>query len=82
MQGSWLSGMDIFEETDRLQVVVELPGVQKDDISVNLQATTLDIMAHAGERRYHRHIDLGIPVKDEPVINGNNGIFEIIFRKV
>ena len=81
MPGGWLSGVDIFEEADRLQVVVELPGVQKDDISVDLQATTLDIMAHAGERRYHRHIDLGIPVRGEPVINGNNGIFEIVLGK-
>jgi len=81
MQGRWLYGVDIFEETDRFQVVVDLPGVQKDDISVDLQSTTLDIVAHAGAKRYHRHIDLGIPVRGEPVISGNNGIFEIIFKK-
>jgi HSP20 family protein len=82
MQSGRLSGVDIFEETDRFRVVVELPGVQKDDISVDLQRTTLDIVAHAGAQRYYRHIDLGIPVRDEPVISGNNGIFDIILGKV
>jgi len=82
MQAGTLSGVDIFDKADRLQVIVELPGVHKDDISVDLGSTTLDIVARAGARRYHRHIDLGIPVKGEPVICGNNGIFEIILGKV
>ena len=81
MKGRWLYGVDIFDETDHFQVVVDLPGVQKDDFSVEMQSTTLDIMAHSGAKRYHRHIDLGIPVRCEPVINGNNGIFEIILGK-
>jgi len=82
MQSGTLSGVDVFDEADRLQVIVELPGVHKDDISVDLRRTTLDIVAHAGTRRYHRDINLGIPVKGEPVICGNNGIFKIILGKV
>jgi HSP20 family molecular chaperone IbpA len=82
MQTGRLSGVDVFEETDRFTVIVELPGAEKDDISVNLQTNALDIVAYAGTREYRRHIDLGFPVKSDPVITGNNGIFEIVLGKV
>lgn len=82
MQTGRLSGVDIFKETDLFSGVAKRPGVQKDDISVDLQKISPDIVAHTGARPYLRHIDLGIPVKDELVINGNNGILEIISGKV
>jgi len=81
MQGHWLYGVDIFDETDRLQVIVELPGVSKEDISVNVKANALKIVALAGARQYHRHIDLGVPVRGEPEINYNNGVLEIMLGK-
>ncbi|MEN6610075.1 MAG: hypothetical protein ABFC24_04470, partial [Methanoregulaceae archaeon] len=37
--------VDIFDEPDRLQVIVELPGVEEDEISVELRENTLTIRA-------------------------------------
>ena len=81
MQGRWLYGVDIFDEIDRLQVIVELPGVSKEDISVNVKANALKIVAMAGTRQYHRHIDLGVPVRNDPEIHYNNGVLEIMLGK-
>jgi HSP20 family protein len=81
MQSGTLSGVDIFDETDRLQVIVELPGVSQENIFVNVKANTLKIVALAGARRYHRHIDLKVPVRNDPEIHYNNGVLEIMLGK-
>ncbi|MDD1701947.1 MAG: Hsp20/alpha crystallin family protein [Methanoregula sp.] len=81
MQIEFLSGVDIFDEADRVQVIVDLPVVKEHDLSVDLEATALLISARAGDRYYHRHIDLGVPVKGTPDIHYNNGIFEIKIGK-
>ena len=74
MLADTLYGFDVFDEPDLVQVIVELPGVRKEDLSVDLHNTTLDIVARAGTRQYHRHIELEIPVKGEPVISGKNRV--------
>jgi HSP20 family protein len=69
--------VDIFDEADRLQVIVELPGVEEKDISLKLKETTLTITAGKGERKYKKEVDLGVPVKGEPKKQYKNGILEI-----
>jgi len=81
MKSGTLSGVDIFEETDRLQVIVDLPGVSREDISVNVKANAVKIVALAGAREYHKHINLDVPVRSEPVIHYNNGVLEILLGK-
>ena len=81
MQSGTLSGVDISDKADRLQVIVELPGVNREDISVNVKANAVKIVALAGAREYHKHIDLAVPVKDEPEIHYNNGILKILLGK-
>jgi HSP20 family protein len=46
--GSWVPALDIFEEKDNYLVKVELPGVNKDDVSLSLEKGTLTI---GGERK-------------------------------
>jgi HSP20 family protein len=48
-QGLWNPAVDIFEEDDKLIVKAELPGVEKKDISVDLQNGVLTLK---GERRH------------------------------
>jgi HSP20 family protein len=57
---SWQPAVDIFEAEDELVINMDLPGVRKEDIQVNLNDSTLTI---SGERhleqedrrdRYHR----------------------------
>jgi HSP20 family molecular chaperone IbpA len=82
MQAGYLSGIDIFDEADRVQVIVNLPGAEEHDLSVDVRENTLVITARSGDRDYHRDIDLGTPVKGIPEIRYNNGIFEIMLGKV
>jgi HSP20 family protein len=73
--------VDIFDEEKRLQVVVELPGVEENDITVVLNGNTINIDAGKGDRRYHKVIDLDIPVKDQLKSQYKNGILEINLEK-
>ena len=73
--------VDVFDEADRLQVIVELPGVEEKDISVELKDSTLYLTAGKGERKYKKEIDLGVPVKGEPKKQYKNGILEINLKK-
>jgi HSP20 family molecular chaperone IbpA len=81
MQAGTVSGVDIFDEADYFQVIMELPGAKKEDISVNVQATTLKIVAMAGAREYQKHIDLGVPVRGKPEVHYNNGVLAITLGK-
>jgi HSP20 family protein len=74
--------VDIFDETDRFQVIVELPGVEEKDITVEIKENTLTLTAGKGERKYKKEIDLGFPVKGEPKKQYKNGILEINLKKV
>jgi HSP20 family protein len=73
--------VDVFDEADRLQVIVELPGVEEKDITVEIKETTLTLRAGKGERKYQKEIDLGVPVKGEPKKQYKNGILEINLKK-
>jgi HSP20 family protein len=73
--------VDVFDEADRLQVIVELPGVEEKDISLELKDSTLILTAGKGERKYRKEIDLGTPVKGEPKKQYKNGILEINLKK-
>ena len=64
-----------------MQVIVELPGVEEKDISLELKDSTLYLTAGKGERKYKKEIDLGIPVKGEPKKQYKNGILEINLKK-
>jgi HSP20 family molecular chaperone IbpA len=82
MQFGFLSGVDIIDDADRLQVIVDFPGVKEDDISVVVQATTLKISSRAIDRKSHPiFIDLGIPVKGEPSLRYRNGVLEVSLGK-
>ncbi|MFA4876977.1 MAG: Hsp20/alpha crystallin family protein [Methanoregula sp.] len=74
--------VDVFDETDRLQVIVELPGVEEKDITVKIDGAILTLTAGKGERKYKKEIDLGAAVKGEPKKQYKNGILEITLKKV
>jgi HSP20 family protein len=73
--------VDIFDEADRVQVIVELPGVEEKDISLEVKDTILVIEAGKGERKYKKEIDLGVPVKGAPKKQYRNGVLEINLKK-
>jgi HSP20 family protein len=71
--GSWAPAVDIFERGDDLVIRAEIPGVEKDDIDINVEHNTLSIR---GERKREEEFDEGRTYKMERVF----GSFVRTFR--
>lgn len=71
--------IDAFDEGDRLRLVADLPGVDKDDVSLQCDGETLTI--EAGEHRERVRLPARV---DEHSADAtfNNGILEVSFEKV
>ena len=54
--GRWSPALDIYQDKDQFTVVVELPGLKKEDIEVSLENGTLTI---SGERKQERKNEQG-----------------------
>ncbi|GEM_PF-5461994 len=68
---------DIFDEKDKIVLVIELPGVKKEDIKVKASGNIVEISA--GE--YNETIKLPSEVSGKPVIKFKNGILELRLAK-
>jgi HSP20 family protein len=74
--------VDVVEEKDEVVVVAELPGVEKDQIKVNVKGRILTIDVSNPERPYHREVDLPAKVKkDEAKSALRNGVLEVRLKK-
>jgi len=71
--GSWAPAVDIFEKGDNLVIRAEIPGVNKDDIDINVEYNTLSIR---GERKREEEYDEDRAYKTERVF----GSFVRTFR--
>lgn len=69
--------LDIFDEKDQLVVITELPGVRKEDISVDVNDDMLTISAG----KYLRRVPLFYTVENRAESAYKNGILEIRLRK-
>ena len=68
--------IDIFENRKKIRVIVELPGVNEEDIRLDLNEDTLTISASRANRNYYK--DIRLPRASESVIGKiyNSGILE------
>lgn len=74
--------VDVFEEDACTLIVVEMPGVAKEDLTVEVEDDIVTIAAERGGKKYHKEILLSAPVnKKKKTVTSNNGVFEIKFRK-
>jgi len=75
--------VDVFDEKDHLLIVVELPGVSKDAVKLNLKGDILILEASEGDKRkYYKEILLPSKVNAETEERTyKNGILEIKFKK-
>lgn len=73
---------DVITSDKEVKVVVELPGVTKENIKVNSYENSVEISADTSDRKYRRLVDLP-PEADTQAAKSNykNGILEIIFSK-
>jgi len=74
--------IDVIETDDEVQVIAEMPGVNKDDIDLNATEKSLEIKAEGENRRYYEVVELPCEViPDSAKARYNNGVLEVIFRK-
>jgi HSP20 family protein len=73
---------DVFDEEDKVIIVVELPGVAEEDIKVEIEEDILKIEAEGNSNCYIKNIKLPFIPKTELVTPQlNNSIYSIIISK-
>ncbi len=73
---------DVFDEKEEIRVYAEMPGVNQEDVKLDLKGDILDISAQTGNRKYHKEILLPAKVKAETLTSSyKNGILEISIKK-
>jgi HSP20 family protein len=74
---------DVFDEGDTIRVICELPGVEAEEIKVEVQGDVLEIAAEGKRRKYRKEILVAAPVMRESLVTSyKNGILEIGLTKV
>lgn len=73
---------DIIEGDEDVAVTVELPGVEKEDIDLNVNHDSLEITVDAPQRKYHKIIDLPCDVKPKTTkATYKNGILDVAIQR-
>ena len=74
--------IDVSSTDKEVKVVVEMPGVKKENIKINAYEKTVEITSEDPERKYHKTIEVPEYIDLENAkSNYNNGILEITFKK-
>jgi len=74
--------VDVFDEKGEIRVYAEMPGVNEEDIKLDLKGDILDISAQSRDRKYHKEVLLPTRVKPETLTSSyKNGILEIRVKK-
>ena len=73
---------DIIEGDLDVSVTVELPGVEKTDIDLNVTAETLEITVDTPQRKYHKTVALPCDVKPKTTkATYKNGILDVVIKR-
>ena len=73
--------IDIMETEDSLNVVAEMPGINKEDVKLDISGTVLTIKATNGDRKYSERVELPAKVlADSAKASYKNGVLEVVFR--
>ena len=73
---------DIIESDDDVAITIEIPGVEKDDIDLNVTEENLEIKVNEPHRKYHKVVDLPCGVKPKSTkATYKNGILDIVLEK-
>lgn len=76
--------IDVFEDKDTVSVIAELPGVDKDKISVEVSSDKRKLYIRASDtnRRYYKEVNLPCEVEPESAkAEYRNGILEVKLKK-
>jgi HSP20 family protein len=73
---------DIREDKDKVTVIIELPGVEKEDIKVMAEDRDLDVEVDSPDKRFSKHLDLPCGVlPGSAKANYKNGVLEVVMRR-
>jgi len=76
---------DVVEEDDKIKVVIDMPGVEKEDIKVYVSedGRTLTVDARGKDRKYHKEIKLPAAVDpNKAKATYKNGVLSIELEKI
>ena len=74
--------VDVSSTDKEVKVIVEMPGIKKENIKINAYEDSVEITSNHPQRKYHKVIDLPPEADIETVRSTyNNGILEVIFNK-
>lgn len=74
--------VDVNTTDKEVKVVLEIPGVKKEDIHINIFDQSIDLTVNNPQRKYHKTIDLPNEANIETAKSTyQNGILEIVFNK-
>ena len=75
--------IDILETDDKVHVIAELPGIEKENILLNATDLILDIETIDGNPKYSERVEM--PVKVDPQsakATYKNGVLEVTFKRL
>jgi HSP20 family protein len=74
--------VDVITTDKEVKVTVEMPGIAKENIKLNVSENNVEVKSEDPQRKYHRIIDIPLEADIETVKSSyKNGILEIIFKK-
>lgn len=74
--------VDVIEEEDKVKIIADMPGVEKEDIKVYATEDILRISAERGDRKYFKEIKLPAKVKPQSSkAQYKNGVLTVELEK-
>ena len=74
--------VDLFDEEDKIIIIAEIPGVEKEKIKIEVKDDILELKAESSDKEYHKEILLPSKVKKESLRSTyKNGVLEITLSK-
>ena len=75
--------IDVIESNEQVRVIVELPGVRREDIMIDARERSLEIEVDNELKQFHQQIDLPCGVLPDSVkASYKNGVLEISMRRL
>ncbi|MBI4399933.1 Hsp20/alpha crystallin family protein [Candidatus Micrarchaeota archaeon] len=75
--------IDVIEEKEIVTIIAEVPGINKEEISLKATEETLSIRVDNAGRKYNKIVKLPVKVKPETAkANYKNGVLEVKLEKI
>ena len=73
---------DVNSTDKEVKVILEIPGVKKEDIKINANETSVQVNASDSQRKYHKTIESPHDIDINTAKSSyNNGILEVTFAR-